>query len=161
MVHASMLHLGTSRQAGRHVADARLLAAGRHAPVLPACANHVEGVPTVPADVCLLVLPLCRLSTRRTRICSAALTVHILDTGQAMGRTVSAEDFHTALISGAEFVEMMMKADSVAKCAVPPGMPGMVDTTLKGFTGLGSLLRLGASHWCVQARAPDSSQCLL
>ena len=58
------------------------------------------------------------------------------------------------MISGAEFVKMMMRADSVAKCAVPPGMPGMVDTTLKGFTGLGFLLRLGASHWWVQACAP-------
>ena len=46
---------------------------------------------------------------------------------------------------------MMMKVDSVAECAVPPGAPSMIDTTLKGLTELGRMLQSCVPEWWVLA----------
>ena len=47
---------------------------------------------------------------------------------------------------------MMGSVGAVAECAVPPGAPSMVDTTLKGLTEMGHLLRSCAPmNWWVQA----------
>jgi hypothetical protein len=74
-----------------------------------------------------------------------------LATLQAKGQSLSVEDFQSAVQSGVQFVAMMTKGDSVAECAVPPGAPSMIDTTLKGITELGCLSQSCAPQWCVQA----------
>ena len=79
------------------------------------------------------------------------MKVHPLATMQAMGRPVSADDFCTAVQSGTYFVGIVMRADAVANCAVPPGAFSVIDTTLKGLTHLGCLLRVFGPAWWVCA----------
>lgn len=78
-----------------------------------------------------------------------------LATMQAMGQTVSAEDFRSAVQSGTLFVDMMLKVRSVAECAVPPlpppGAPSIIDMTLNGLNELGRLVQSCAAQWWVQA----------
>jgi hypothetical protein len=82
---------------------------------------------------------------------TAAVTICTLATMQARGRSVSAEDFRAALLSGDYFGKLITCADAVAECAVPPGAASVVATTLKGFTEMGRLAQSGAPNWCVQA----------
>jgi hypothetical protein len=82
-------------------------------------------------------------STAALTVCSALV--------QAMGRSVSADDFKVALLSGTHFAVLMKQADSVAGCAVPPGAPSIIDTTLNGLKDLGRLLQLCAPEWWVLA----------
>jgi hypothetical protein len=76
-----------------------------------------------------------------------------LATMQAMGQSVSEEDFRSAVQSATLFVDMMLKVRSVAKCAVPPlpppGAPSITDTTLKGLNELGCLVQSCAPQWWV------------
>ena len=81
----------------------------------------------------------------------SALMFWTLATLQAKGLSVVEEDIQSAVQSGIRFVDMMKKIDSVAECAVPPGGPSIIDTTLTGMIELGCLSRSCAPQWWVRA----------
>lgn len=55
--------------------------------------------------------------------------------------------FRESIASACQFFVMMMDADMVAECSVPPGAPSQIDIVGMGFCQLGHLAREFADDW--------------
>jgi hypothetical protein len=66
---------------------------------------------------------------------------------QEMGHPMSMDAFRRTVLSGCQFVALMMDALVVKKCSKPPGAPSIIDTALKGFTDLSFMSDTFAADW--------------
>ena len=67
-----------------------------------------------------------------------------------MGRpALSKNAFHRTMLSGCQFVALMIDAGAVKECSVPPGARCVNDTILRGFSELGTISLTFAADWCV------------
>ena len=66
---------------------------------------------------------------------------------QATRRPGTALQLSAAVVSGRQFLSMVVQAHSVAECTVPAGAPSLIDTTLSGVHELSCLLHSYAPDW--------------
>lgn len=71
---------------------------------------------------------------------------------QRFGQPIAPEAFHRTVLSGCQFVALMMDAHAAKQCSVPPGAGSMIDTVLGGFTNLSFITDFFAADWRVQAQ---------